>query len=128
MVLIPLAFFPLSSAVTNRWLSLGLDLRLTIDKPASNWKSHVGLVTQLVDDVQLDQNSMGLVCGPGIMIRFALKKLTARGIFPGNIITTLERHMKCGTGMCGHCHSNGKLVCIDGPVFTADQLPEPENP
>ena len=112
----------------ERWQSMGLDLHLTVDAPVNGWSGNVGLVTGLLDRLTLDNDTVALICGPGIMIRFAIEHLQHRGISAENIVTTLERHMKCGVGICGHCHSGGRLVCIDGPVFTADQLPEPENP
>ncbi len=30
--------------------------------------------------------------------------------------------MKCGVGVCGHCHMDNKLVCVDGPVFSRAEL------
>ena len=62
------------------------------------------------------------------MIRFALQQLCPMGLQAENILTTLERHMKCGVGICGHCHMEEKLVCLDGPVFTASELPDPKKP
>ena len=56
------------------------------------------------------------------MIRFVLDRLSAMGCPDEHILTTLERHMKCGMGLCGHCHLDGKMVCVDGPVFTLAQL------
>ena len=56
------------------------------------------------------------------MIRFVISLLSEMGISSDNIYTTLERHMKCGIGICGHCHLDGKLVCKDGPVFSLRQL------
>jgi NAD(P)H-flavin reductase len=38
------------------------------------------------------------------------------------IITTLEAHMKCGVGKCGHCYTDGKYVCTDGPVFNYEEI------
>ncbi len=111
-----------------RWRKDGLDLRLTVDQAAKEWDGSVGLVTSLLDGYTIDDETMALVCGPGIMIRFVLKQLQAMGMKAENIITTLERHMKCGVGICGHCHMEEKLVCIDGPVFTAAELPDPDNP
>ena len=111
-----------------RWRKDGLDLRLTVDQTAKEWDGSVGLVTSLLDGYTIDDETMALVCGPGIMIRFVLKQLQAMGMKAENIITTLERHMKCGVGICGHCHMEEKLVCIDGPVFTAAELPDPDNP
>jgi len=111
-----------------RWRRQGLDLRLTVDQAAEEWDGPVGLVTDLLDGYAIDDETMALVCGPGIMIRFVIKQLETMGMKAENIVTTLERHMKCGVGICGHCHMEEKLVCIDGPVFTAAELPDPENP
>jgi dihydroorotate dehydrogenase electron transfer subunit len=30
--------------------------------------------------------------------------------------------MKCGFGICGQCAMDDLLVCMDGPVFTVEQL------
>jgi dihydroorotate dehydrogenase electron transfer subunit len=38
----------------------------------------------------------------------------------------LERYMKCGIGICGHCCCGDKLVCIDGPMFGLEILENPE--
>ena len=73
-------------------------------------------------------NHRALVCGPEIMIRFVLKRLVDMGLESSHIITTLERQMKCGIGVCGHCHLDDKLVCIDGPVFQAPELPNALRP
>jgi NAD(P)H-flavin reductase len=62
------------------------------------------------------------VCGPPIMIHFALKELLDMGLEKDRIFTTLERHMKCGVGKCGHCYLKGQYVCTDGPVFSYEQL------
>ena len=41
---------------------------------------------------------------------------------PDNIITTMEAHMKCGVGKCGHCYADGKYICTDGPVFSYTEI------
>ena len=112
----------------SRWEQNGLDLRRTVDQGTAEWDGSVGLVTGLLDGYTIDDETVALVCGPGIMIRFVLEQLQAMGMKAENILTTLERHMKCGVGICGHCHMEEKLVCIDGPVFTAAELPDPKNP
>ena len=38
----------------------------------------------------------------------------------------LERHIKCGMGICGHCCVGEKLVCCDGPVFGLEMLENPD--
>ena len=35
---------------------------------------------------------------------------------------SLERHMKCGAGVCGCCVMDGQRVCKDGPVFNRSEL------
>jgi len=45
-----------------------------------------------------------------------------RGIKDDMIISTLERHMKCGVGKCQHCAIGRTLVCTDGPVYTYRQI------
>lgn len=98
---------------------------LTVDQGSPDWQGNVGLVTTLLDAVDLDiRRSMALVCGPPLMIRFVLAKLSHLGFKEKNIITTLERHMKCGFGVCGHCYMDDKLVCVDGPVFSHADLIE----
>ncbi len=104
------------------WREQGIDVRLTVDEKDEHWTGHVGLVTELLEDITLDTNSISLVCGPPVMIRFVIAKLTESGCDDTNIFTTLERHMKCGMGLCGHCHLDGKLVCLDGPVFSVNEL------
>jgi NAD(P)H-flavin reductase len=56
------------------------------------------------------------------MIRFALQSLDKLGFVPEKIITTLEKRMKCGIGLCGRCNLGSKYVCLDGPVFTVAEL------
>jgi len=38
------------------------------------------------------------------------------GMAPADIRVSLERNMKCGVGLCGHCQLGPLLVCRDGPV------------
>ena len=95
---------------------------MTIDRPQEGWDGHVGVVTTLLREVRQPTKYKALVCGPAIMIHFAIKELLDLGLKEKDIITTLERHMKCGVGKCGHCYIGGKYVCTDGPVFTYAQL------
>ncbi|MBU0674425.1 MAG: FAD/NAD(P)-binding protein [Proteobacteria bacterium] len=100
-----------------------VDCHLTVDHGTPDWKGSVGLVTSLLDTVAPNPTrTKALVCGPGLMIRAVLAELTCLGFDPNDIITTLERHMKCGVGVCRHCHLDDKLVCRDGPVFTLAEL------
>ena len=38
------------------------------------------------------------------------------------IWVSLERNMKCGVGLCGHCQFGPTFVCKDGPVFRFDRV------
>ena len=100
----------------------GIEVLLTIDQPQEGWSGHVGVVTTLFREIQHPAEYKALVCGPPIMIHFAIKQLLDLGLKGQDIITTLERRMKCGVGKCGHCYLGGKYVCTDGPVFTYSQI------
>ncbi len=106
----------------GKWQEQGVDVQLTVDKKDTQWKGNIGLVTDLLDTTSTDNETTALVCGPPLMIRFVIDKLKSLGCEDTNIFTTLERHMKCGMGLCGHCHLDSKLVCIDGPVFSVSEL------
>jgi len=56
------------------------------------------------------------------MFRAVLKRLATMGFSDHQVLTTMERHMKCGVGICRHCHMDGKLACVDGPVFSLAEL------
>ncbi|MBC7355387.1 MAG: hydrogenase, partial [Desulfomicrobiaceae bacterium] len=68
--------------------------------------------------------TVAVTCGPPIMIKFTLQALKKLGFEDDQIITTLEKRMKCGVGLCGRCNIGTKYVCVDGPVFTYAQLKE----
>ena len=103
----------------------GFACHLTVDRCTEGWDGAVGLVTSLLEKVEMDPGrTLALLCGPALMIRATIAELQDRGLPPENIITTLERHMKCGVGVCRHCHLDSKLVCKDGPVFTLAELRE----
>jgi NAD(P)H-flavin reductase len=50
------------------------------------------------------------------MMRFSANVLLGKGMQSANIRVSLERNMKCGVGLCGHCQLGPLLVCRDGPV------------
>ncbi|HVO73367.1 MAG TPA: hypothetical protein VMT35_05055, partial [Ignavibacteriaceae bacterium] len=70
----------------------------------------------------LSDNTLAIICGPPIMIKYTFPVLTKLGFKDENIITTLENRMKCGLGKCGRCNIGNVYVCKDGPVFTYKQL------
>lgn len=96
---------------------------LTVDRGDGGWTGNVGLVTSLLPKISLHPgHATAMICGPDVMIRAVAAQLSTMGMGDDDIITTMERHMKCGLGVCRHCHLGPVLVCAHGPVFTLAQL------
>ena len=99
-----------------------ITLHLTIDKPYPGWDKLIGFVPAVTKEVGLDPSAYVLVCGPPIMIKYTLPVLSEIGFEDSKIFTSLERRMKCGIGKCGRCGIGSKYICIDGPVFSLEEL------
>ncbi len=100
-----------------------LNTTLTIDNPSDGWPHKVGLIPNILRELAPSpDNCVAVLCGPPIMIKFTLQALQEMGFKDENIITTLERRMKCGIGICGRCNVGDKYVCVDGPVFSQAEL------
>jgi|SRR5581483_564999 len=96
-----------------------IDVAVTVDAPSNGWHGHVGVVPQLVGSAEFDaERTSAFVCGPEIMIRYAADALLRRGVAGERISLSLERHMDCGVGLCGHCQLGPTLICRDGPVYS----------
>lgn len=90
----------------------------TVDYGGVSYRGHVGVVTTLFRRLRLDPaRTVAFACGPEIMLRFVAMDLEGRGLSPDDIYISMERNMKCGTGLCGHCQFGPSFVCKDGPVF-----------
>jgi NAD(P)H-flavin reductase len=98
-------------------------VHLTVDEADAGWKEHKGVVPTVLEGLKpTPENTLAIVCGPPVMIRFTLLSL-AKLRFPDDaIILSLEMRMKCGIGKCGRCNIGSKFVCKDGPVFTREEL------
>jgi NAD(P)H-flavin reductase len=112
--------------IQGEWVNEpGTRVYLTIDKPEDNWFGHVGFVPSYITRLAPDPlNKTVLLCGPPVMIRYAVETLLTLGFTKAQIYTTLEMRMKCGIGKCGRCNIGHKYVCLDGPVFRCDELEE----
>jgi NAD(P)H-flavin reductase len=96
---------------------------LTSDEPGKTWRDHVGVVTELFDQLHLPPDkTLVMMCGPEIMMRVACNILSHQGIRPDSMYVSLERHMECGIGLCGHCQLGPYFLCKDGPVMRLDRL------
>jgi len=101
----------------------GLKVLRTVDEPEENWEECVGVATVLLEKIDINvDNSVAIVCGPPIMMKFGTFSLLDIGFKPENIYLSMERNMSCGFGKCGHCALGKYYVCKDGPVFTYDQI------
>ncbi len=101
----------------------GMTCLLTVDTASDGWTGNVGVVGSLLPKITIDvSNAVVFVCGPPVMIRFVTQDLLQMGFGEDAIVTTLERHMRCGIGKCNHCMIGDKWVCKDGPVFTYREM------
>ncbi|MGD1006636.1 MAG: FAD/NAD(P)-binding protein [Ignavibacteriaceae bacterium] len=110
----------------REWQSMsGIKTVVTVDPGGEtpDWKGDIGFVPTIVEKTApISENTVAIICGPPIMIKFTLPVLNKLGFKEENIITTLENRMKCGLGKCGRCNVGSVYVCKDGPVFTYSQL------
>ena len=106
------------------WAARGdIDVQLTVDRAGPGWTGPVGVVTHLFDQATWDgDRSLAFVCGPERMMEATVEALEGRGLAPDRIFVTLERHMECRIGLCGHCQTGRLFVCRDGPVFSLAQV------
>lgn len=100
-----------------------IEVKLTVDSSDTEWHGHVGVVTDLLRGLNIDYtNTVALVCGPEIMMRFSAYALLDRGMAAQDIYLSMERNMKCALGFCGRCQYGPHFICKDGPVLPFDRL------
>lgn len=98
-----------------------IDVRVTVDAAGSGWHGHVGLVTQSLPSILVDaEDTVALVCGPEVMMRFVAEELTDRGLNARDLLVSMERNMQCGVVQCGHCQLQEHFLCREGPVLSYD--------
>jgi NAD(P)H-flavin reductase len=95
-----------------------IEVRLIVDAADKSWRGEVGVVPKLVDRAGLGVDAIAMVCGPEVMMRFAVEALAAAGLPADRIFLSMERNMKCAVGHCGHCQWGPSFVCRDGPVYS----------
>jgi NAD(P)H-flavin reductase len=108
----------------NNWSKrMDLNFECTVDRADPDWKGNVGLITSLIPGISLvPERTFALVIGPPIMYKYVIAELLKKEIPERQIIISLERHMKCGLGKCGHCQIDNLYCCQDGPVFSYDKI------
>ena len=110
----------------ENWKSMsGIKTVVTVDPGGEipGWNGEIGFVPSIVEKVSPSgSNTVAIICGPPIMIKYTFPVLEKLGFKEDNIITTLENRMKCGLGKCGRCNIGSVYVCKDGPVFSYKEL------
>ena len=108
----------------ERWRSrFDLEVYITVDRAMAGWRGNVGVVTTLIPKAHFDpQNTVAMICGPEVMMRFTIQALQKHGLPLKDIFVSMERNMKCGIGFCGHCQYGPTFICKDGPVFSYDRI------
>jgi sulfhydrogenase subunit gamma (sulfur reductase) len=118
----------------DSWQKKGLQLILGVRKglqalinaaEGKNKSSH-GKIIPVTEQLNIPEisfkNACAFICGPSVMIKATVNNLSMMGMLEDNIFTSLEAHMKCGIGKCGHCYVDGKYICIDGPIFSYAEI------
>jgi NAD(P)H-flavin reductase len=108
----------------ERWRArFDLEVYVTVDRATGRWHGNVGVVTELIPRAPFEaREAIALTCGPEVMMRYTVQALQRRGVSADRIYLSLERNMKCGIGLCGHCQYGPFFICRDGPVFRFDQV------
>jgi dihydroorotate dehydrogenase electron transfer subunit len=96
-----------------------LNVEISTDDGSMGFK---GLATELAQElVETSDFDTVYTCGPELMMKGLLDLSNKKGIM---MEASLERFMKCGCGICGSCamDPDGKLACVEGPVFNSSDL------
>lgn len=95
-----------------------LSVEITVDRGAEDWRGDVGVVTRFLPALVAEVTEpIVMVCGPEIMMQVVADRLVDAEINSADVYLSMERNMKCGIGLCGHCQFGSDFVCTDGPVF-----------
>lgn len=103
----------------NRFRRAGATVRVATDDGSLGEK---GFVTALVEEELRDGKYDAVyTCGPEKMMRRVFEITERAGV---DLEASLERHMRCGFGICGACtlDDGGERVCQEGPTFTSKEL------
>ena len=107
----------------DEWKQEKVDITITIDVPYPGWTGNVGLVTELLKDLDINlKNSYAVSCGPEIMLKFVTLSLLNAKFTPKQIYLSMNRNMSCGMGICGRCNIGPYYLCKDGPDMNYDLI------
>ncbi|MGA2478063.1 MAG: dihydroorotate dehydrogenase electron transfer subunit [Spirochaetia bacterium] len=96
----------------DRFAALGVPLHLATEDGSRGMRGRVtDAVSPLLASGRFDEL---FACGPEGMLESLAALCRAAGV-PAQL--SYEAYMRCGLGVCGACEHDGRLVCLDGPVF-----------
>jgi NAD(P)H-flavin reductase len=108
----------LYTAQFPEWQKQGIEVHVSVDRADEHWRGQVGVVPMLFYRININHaRVMVLTCGPEIMMRFVIYEALARRVPKESIFVSMERNMKCGVGLCGHCQLGPHFICRQGPVL-----------
>jgi dihydroorotate dehydrogenase electron transfer subunit len=97
----------------ERFAGLGVPVHVTTEDGSAGT---AGRVTEVVAPLLASGRfSRVRACGPEGMLE-AVAAACRRAAVAAEL--SFEAYMRCGIGLCGACEHGGRLVCIDGPVFS----------
>ncbi|GAA5509656.1 FAD/NAD(P)-binding protein [Novipirellula caenicola] len=108
----------------SQWNSQGIHVHTTVDRASTMWTGNIGVVILLLERLKLRDPAQTLLmtCGPEVMMMYTIQTAISRGLTRDHIWLSLERHMNCAVGTCGHCQFGPHFLCKDGPVLRFDQV------
>lgn len=106
------------------WRQRDIVIDTTVDRTVAGWSGHVGVVTLLLDRLELphSRGTALFACGPEVMMHYTAQSALARGVPAEKIWLSTERNMQCAIGLCGHCQFGPVFVCKEGPVFEYSRI------
>ena len=101
----------------------GGEVHYSLSKPTDQVDAHIGYINDLLPGLGLDwKNTSAIICASARRIKAVARDLMQLGMKPSDIYTALETNMHCGIGKCGHCKVGSHYMCVDGPVFTYEEM------
>jgi anaerobic sulfite reductase subunit B len=92
--------------------------------------THLGTPTEYISALLTEhhrQAQIVLTCGPEAMMKSVANTCMNLSVSKDKIWLSLEKRMRCGVGLCGHCYLANELVCKQGPTYRYDNLLVLEN-
>ena len=101
-----------------------MNVYVSVYHGSDNWDGAVAYTAPFLESLPLTvhENTVAVLCGGPSLYRACSESLENMGFEPGQIVTTLEKRMKCGVGKCGRCNIGSHYICLEGPVFTKEEI------